>query len=60
MKIRILTGVVGFGRNLKPGEIVEVNELGRRDALILIGIRAAEEVKSQPRRGKRERSKKSV
>lgn len=60
MKIRILTGVVGFGRNLKPGEVIECGRCP--DANILLGSKAAELVREPARKTgeKRERAKKSV
>lgn len=61
--IRVISGVVGFRRNLKPGDVIEVEEEDRAQASYLVGIRSAEYVDAEstakPRRktGKAKASK---
>lgn len=61
--IRVISGVVGFRRNLKPGDVIEVEAEDRAQASYLVGIRSAEYVDAEstakPRRktGKAKTSK---
>lgn len=45
--IRVISGVVGFRRNLKPGDVIEVEEEDRAQASYLVGIRSAEYVDAE-------------
>lgn len=61
--IRVISGVVGFRRNLTPGEVIEVDAEDRAQASYLVGIQSAEYVDAgstaKPRRktGKAKTSK---
>lgn len=45
--IRVISGVVGFRRNLKPGDMIEVDAEDRAQASYLVGIRSAEYVDAE-------------
>lgn len=45
--IRVVSGVVGFRRNLKPGDVIEVEAEDRAQASYLVGIRSAEYVDAE-------------
>lgn len=45
--IRVISGVVGFRRNLKPGDVIEVEEEDRAQASYLVGIQSAEYVDAE-------------